>query len=464
MNGLSGNPVLVDLAVAMVRQRWAMLAGSFVALALGTTILSTSIVTLSATSGHGLGKAQSVAQVTTALSVMVVIFVLVGTFAFVVDQRARELALLSLLGTTPRRIRRLIRIETVVISSAAALTGCILGLPGALVLRQWMVANDIATRSYDVGFHPGALAIAFLVGIAAAVLGASSAAWRASRARPLDALREAAASPRVVTALRVILGVIVVVGAATVALVMSAISPRSAASPENFFPVPVLCAVGFALLAPVLARPVTRVVTRPLMRRGALATVIQQGTLNGGRRVAAVVAPVVLAVGMCTGMLAMEQTARAATVELVPSLTDLAELAQQEAESTRLANVVILGIALVYALVAIANTLMMNVSARSRELEALGFAGATRRQVISVLLGEALLTVTMGALVGITGAVVSQMLQRVALARIVDDLPLGFPWLPGLAIILVCAATAATAVLVAAWRATRSPAAQAAAE
>lgn len=108
MNGLSGNPVLVDLAVAMVRQRWAMLAGSFVALAL---------------------------------------------------------------GTTPRRIRRLIRIETVVISSAAALTGCILGLPGALVLRQWMVANDIATRSYDVGFHPGALAIAFLVGIAAAVLG-----------------------------------------------------------------------------------------------------------------------------------------------------------------------------------------------------------------------------------------------------------------------------------------------------
>ncbi|MFT4081854.1 MAG: ABC transporter permease [Nocardioides sp.] len=454
MNGQRRSAVLIDVAVASVRQRWTMFVGAFVALGLGTALLATSIITLSATSGDGLGKARSVAQVTTALSVMVVVFVLVGTFAFVVDQRARELALLSLLGTTPRRIRRLIRIETVIVGGAAALTGCIFGLPGALVLRQWMVANDIATRSYDVGFHLGALGIAFLVGVVAAVVGASSAAWRASRARPLDALREAAASPRVMTPLRVVLGVIVLIGAATVALVMSVVSPRNAASPGSFFPVPVLCAIGFALLAPVLARPVTRLVTWPLMGRGALVVVIRQSTLNGGRRVAALVASVVLAVGMCTGMLAMEDTARAATVELMPSLTHLAEMVQSEAESTRLANVVILGIALVYTLVAIANTLMMNVSARSRELEALGFAGATRRQVIWVLLGEALLTVTVGALVGITGAVASQVLQRLALVRIVDDLPIDFPWLSGITIVLVRAATAAIAVFGAAWRAT----------
>lgn len=455
MNEQRASSVLIDMAVAMVRQRWTMFVGAFVALGFGTTILATSIITLSATSGDGLGKARSVAQVTTALSVMVVVFVLVGTFSFVVDQRARELALLSLLGTTPRRIRKLIRIETVVIGGAAALTGCVLGSPGAMALRHWMVANDIATRSYDVGFRPGALVIAFLVGVAAAVVGASSAAWRASRARPLDALREAQASKQVMTPLRVVLGVVILMGAATVSLVIAIVSPRNAASAGSFFPVPVLCAVGFALLAPVVARPVTRLVTRPLIRRGALAMVIREGTLNGGRRVAALVAPVVLAVGMSAGMLAMEDTAHVATLELTPSLTNLSELVRSEAESTRLANVVILGIALVYTLVAIANTLMMKVAARSRELKALGFAGATRSQVIRALLAEALITVAVGALVGIAGAVTSQVLQRLALVRIVHDLPIGFPWLSGLTTVLLCAGTAATAVFVAAWRATR---------
>lgn len=444
------HPVMLEIAVAMVRQRWPMFAGSFVALALGTTILATSIITLAATSATGLGKARSVAQVTTALSVMVVVFVLTGIFAFLVDQRARDLALLSLLGTSPRRIRRLIRTETLVVGFAAGLMGCLFGMPGAWLLRRWLVVNDIAPRWYHVGFHPGALVIAFLVGLVAALLGTSPAAWRASRAEPLDALREAAASTRIMTPLRWTLGAVILAGAATVAVAIGVVSPRNAATPGSFFEVPVLCAVGVALLAPPVTRPITRLFTRPLIHRGAVALAIRQGALNGGLRIAALVAPVALAVGMFTGMLAMESTGAAAT----------GTLAASDAQSTRLANVVILGIALIYALVAIANTLVMNVAARSRELTALELLGATRPQIAGVLLGEALAVVTSGALVGMAGAVLSQVLQRLALLRVASDRMIAVPWLGAFAVISVCAATATIAVMLAAWRATRTTAAR----
>lgn len=163
--------------------------------------------------GGGLGKAGSVAQMMTALSVMVVVFVLVATFAFVVDQRSRELALLRLVGASPAGVRRMIRAETVVVGAAASLVGCLLGIPCSWLLRSWMVGNGLAPTWFQLGFHAGALVIAFLIGVSAAVAGSAAAAWRASRAQPLDALHESVASSRVMSPLRWALGGLLLVGA-----------------------------------------------------------------------------------------------------------------------------------------------------------------------------------------------------------------------------------------------------------
>jgi putative ABC transport system permease protein len=110
-----------------------------------------------------------------------------------------------------------------------------------------------------------------------------------------------------------------------------------------------------------------------------------------------------------------------------------------------------------YALVAIANTLVMNVAGRRRELTALGLGGATRRQVVSVVVGEALLTAAVGSLVAIVAAGLEIGLQRLALSRVTDHPPLPVPWSSLWQIVALCAATAATAALGAAWRATARP-------
>ncbi|MDX3620023.1 FtsX-like permease family protein, partial [Streptomyces europaeiscabiei] len=67
---------------------------------------------------------------------------------------------------------------------------------------------------------------------------------------------------------------------------------------------------------------------------------------------------------------------------------------------TRLGFLVVLGIALVYAGISLAGTLLMATSARGAELRSLRLAGATRGQVRVVVVGEALVAVLVGVVLG----------------------------------------------------------------
>ncbi|MDH6130880.1 putative ABC transport system permease protein [Kitasatospora sp. MAA4] len=108
-------------------------------------------------------------------------------------------------------------------------------------------------------------------------------------------------------------------------------------------------------------------------------------------------------------------------------------LPAQVAAGTRDANVeqsrtgleLILGLGLVYAVIALANTLVMTVADRRRELALLRLAGATRTQVVAVVTVEALICVGAGALLGALAAAVSVGGSWAALRRLVGDLPLG---------------------------------------
>ncbi|GGV91275.1 hypothetical protein GCM10015535_49160 [Streptomyces gelaticus] len=66
----------------------------------------------------------------------------------------------------------------------------------------------------------------------------------------------------------------------------------------------------------------------------------------------------------------------------------------------------ILGIALVYTVIVLADTMVMAGSVRSAELTALRLAGATRSRVLAVVAGEPLFAVGLGALLGLPVAAV----------------------------------------------------------
>ncbi len=112
--------------------------------------------------------------------------------------------------------------------------------------------------------------------------------------------------------------------------------------------------------------------------------------------------------------------------------------------------VLVLGLALLYTAIGLANTLVLATVDRKRELAQLRLAGATRAQVIGVVTAESLLAVTVGAVLGavVTGINLGGM--QVALRLLGVDPPLVVPWqaLGGTA--WACAAIALPCTVVAA--------------
>ncbi|MFF7440894.1 FtsX-like permease family protein [Streptomyces sp. NPDC008122] len=126
------------------------------------------------------------------------------------------------------------------------------------------------------------------------------------------------------------------------------------------------------------------------------------------------------------------------------------------ASPNRLGMVLVLGIALVYTVIGLANTLLMATSVRGGELASLRLAGATRGQILRVVTGEAALAVAIGTVLGlmVTGVVLGTL--GAGLATLSAPVALVVPWPVAGAAAGVCATVAIAASAIPAWRLTRA--------
>jgi putative ABC transport system permease protein len=568
------------------------------------------------------------AGTSTGLGICVALFVMIGTFAFVTDQRRRELGLLRTVGATPRQVRRMIIIEAAALGIVASATGCGLGLLGARPLQTWMIDHQVAPTWFTIHITVPPLIIAFAIGLASAIVGSVASSWRSARVRPTEALRDAAVNRRIMSIPRWLFGVGLLALGIYVGIRTIIKYPSDALTVKNDLAAFVPIIAGFALLAPVILKPVTRIATWPLGHMGAGSLVVRQNTLTGGRRTAASVAPIVLALGLAATMLTLEAVANAshnsavrqearadfvvapangtelspqavaaisripdadvavfraapiilandknvyidtldnslavdpaaltATQRLTPvagslsrlghdflivdqstaladgliagqhvraylpdgtpvrlrvaavirtGVTDqtaylgatsagdgppiqidvtvqagtsraivgaalraaargysaevtpigayLDSLRSAEESQTRQATTVILGIALIYGLIAVASTLVTAAVGRKREIAALSLAGATRRQTLRFIAAEAALLTGIGAILATAATVITVIGQVVALNRFAGAATLSIPWALIFEITALCAAVAVTASVLAEWR------------
>ncbi|WP_399884287.1 ABC transporter permease [Streptomyces sp. BBFR51] len=237
------------------------------------------------------------------------VFVVASTFAFAVVQRRREIALLRTVGATGRQVRRMVRVEALLVGALSSAGGGVLGLLGTRSLTGLLVGMDIAPPWFavEISARPGVLAplgAAVLTGLLVALCGAVAAARRASRVRPVEALREGTAEDTAVTPGRAALGVVGLVGGAGTACWIGLAAPRTVLSPTAYVVSLLVPVVAVAALAPLLVGPVVRVLMWPLRRLpGAAALVVRQSALTSRRRTAATAAPVLLTVGLALSLL-----------------------------------------------------------------------------------------------------------------------------------------------------------------
>lgn len=240
------------------------------------------------------------------------VFVVASTFAFAVAQRRREFGLLRTAGATPGQIRRMVVYEALAIGVLASAAGCVLGSYGAPKLAEWAVNESLAPRWFTIGDYTWPYHMAFWTGLVVALCGVLAASWRAGRTGPTgptETLREASVDTRAMTWGRWLFGAALLITAAVTLTLALVTNPGDLLQRKTYVSRPMLLITAVALLSPVLVRPPARLIAwLPAQLPGAGGMLVRENAAAGGRRTAAVAAPVLVTVALAGSLLGATAT------------------------------------------------------------------------------------------------------------------------------------------------------------
>ena len=316
-----------------VSRHRSLYAGSFIALAVGVFLLGLAATATAATIAYHGPRAQSITVTTlggdgnaprqvsvplsdadvsglqTVLSLVgmisgfITIFVIASTFAFAVASRRQEIGMLRLIGATPKQVRRMVLGEALVVALAASLTGAGLAQLATPLLLSKASYTELAPVKLEPASPWVPLAIAIGIGLVFAMLGARSAARRAGRVGPIDALREAALEPPRIGPVRIAFGLLFMAGSITL-LTLIRPSTGEGVVPLAMF-TPMLLVISLTLLAPLVIPWFARLWAMPLVAwtrvSGRLA---RSNVVAAPRRSASLAAPI-LAISAIAGAMVL---------------------------------------------------------------------------------------------------------------------------------------------------------------
>lgn len=246
------------------------------------------------------------------LALVIGALIIFNTFTTVVAQRTREFALLRAIGTAAGQVRRAVLIEAVVVGLVASAIGAALGIGlVAVAIAAVPAIGNFAT------FAVGPLSVLQVVvsGLVVTVASAVIPALRASRTRPVEALREADPTIKPVSAWRTRIGVgLVALGVA--ALVYGSLQSAwwfLAGGATALF-------VGVLVAGPAFVATLARLLRRPLGRVAMSHELAVAEAERNSRRTAATANALVIGVFLVTFATAAGGAVRDFAVEQVEGL------------------------------------------------------------------------------------------------------------------------------------------------
>ena len=209
-------------------------------------------------------------------------FTIFNTFSITVGQRTRELALLRIVGASRRQVFRSVLFEALLLGVGASLVGIGLGVLTASGLEALLKAFGITLPSGSLVFQPRTVVAGLLVGVGVTVVSAISPARRAVKIAPIAAISTYEVAQRESSARRLTIGA--VIGVAGIAVLATGLS-QPAIQLVGIGAVGLFIAVG--TLAPMIARPVSSVLGRPLARiLGVSGRIGRENSMRSPRRTA----------------------------------------------------------------------------------------------------------------------------------------------------------------------------------
>jgi putative ABC transport system permease protein len=240
------------------------------------------------------------------ISIFVGAFIIFNTFSMLVAQRSRELALLRAVGASRKQVTRAVLGEAIGVGVVGSTLGLAAGVGLALLLRQLFRASG-ADLGGGLAFTYRPVLWSYAVGVIVTVVAAYLPARRAAKIPPVAAMRDDVAMPRRSLRVRLIVGSVVTAAGAALSGIGLGGAPIAILGVGA-----ALVFVGVAMLAPVISRPVVRVLGAPypkLFRTpGRLAT---KNALRNPRRTAATASALMIGLALVSAINVMSSSAKA---------------------------------------------------------------------------------------------------------------------------------------------------------
>ncbi|MBT0567483.1 FtsX-like permease family protein [Williamsia sp. CHRR-6] len=220
-----------------------------------------------------------------AIGLIVGTFIIYNTFAMIIAQRVRELALLRAIGAARTQITRSVLLEAFIVGLLGGVVGLGVGVGLAAILKAVTTANS-GLPSAPLQITPNAVISCLLVGVVVTMVSAYAPARRASKVSPVEAMRESATDGAPSLKGRTIAGaVLAVIGLTVIGIGTSGQGASYAATVGGGA---VLLILAVVLAAPAMSRPfidaLGKVIGRPFGKLGQLA---RTNAVRNPRRTAA---------------------------------------------------------------------------------------------------------------------------------------------------------------------------------
>ena len=198
------------------------------------------------------------------IAVFVSAFIINNTFQIVVTQRVREIGLWRAIGVTPKQVSRSIVVESAIVGLLSTAIGIAVGMLVSLVMRAAIRASGFGLPSGPLVLRPRTVVLALVIGLGVTMIASIVPALRARRITPIAALAHDYRIERSGWRRRVAVGgAVTAAGVVCLALGMAGVGSTAAVLALTGIGA-LVTFVGLNVASPAIARPVVRVLGRPI--------------------------------------------------------------------------------------------------------------------------------------------------------------------------------------------------------
>ncbi len=250
---------------------------------------------------QGLGFFGLILQTFGYIALVVGLFIIANTFAMLIGQRARELALLRAIGARRIQVIRSVLAEGLAVGIVGSVVGLGLGIGLAIGMKALFGALGIDLPATGVVVAARTVIVALVLGIVVTALAAIFPAVRASRVPPVAAMSETYSIPTRSLRLRGILGVVIL--ALGLGILFKGVAGQGSAAAQSVGLGAVLVLVAVVILAPLVARPVVKVLGAPIRRFfGPIGVLASENAARNPRRTASTASALMIGLALITAV------------------------------------------------------------------------------------------------------------------------------------------------------------------